>query len=70
MEKNIKIQLGGLENLDEETLGMLIDSLVEFYQNKYGMSLGKIELDEPEIPDYNEENFDLAKNYLKKFRLQ
>ena len=70
MEKNIRIQLGGLENLDEETLGMLIDSLVELYQTKYGISLGKIELDEPEVPDYNTENLDVAKNYLKKFRLQ
>ena len=70
MEKNYKIHFEGIDSLNEETLGMLIDSLVGLYQTKYGISLGDIELDEPEVPDYNTENLDIAKNYLKKYRLQ
>jgi len=67
MDKKIRINLAGVEELDEETLGMLIDGLVELYQNKYGLD---ILLDEPEKPVYDAENVDFAKDYLKKFRLQ
>jgi hypothetical protein len=64
---NIRINLAGIEMLDEQMLGMLIDSLVEVYQEKYGLD---ISLDEPEKPVYDAENVDFAKDYLKKFRLQ
>ena len=67
MDKKIKITLAGIENLDEQMLGMLIDNLVDFYQNKFGLD---ISIDEPEKPVYDVENIDNAKNYLKKFRLQ
>jgi len=66
-DKDIRVNLAGIELLDEQMLGMLIDSLVEVYQNKYGLD---ISLDEPEKPVYDAENVDVAKNYLKKFRLQ
>jgi hypothetical protein len=48
-------------------LGMLIDSLVEMYEVKYGID---ISLDEPEKPVYDAENVGFAKDYLKKFRLK
>jgi hypothetical protein len=67
MDKKIKINVAGINDLDEEMLGMLIDSLVELYQNKYGLD---ILLDEPDKPEYDAENLDVAKDYLKKFRLQ
>ena len=66
-DKDIRINLAGIEMLDEQMLGMLIDSLVEIYQEKYGLD---ISLDEPEKPVYDAENVDFAKDYLKKFRLQ
>lgn len=66
-DKDIRINLAGIEMLDEQMLGMLIDSLVEVYQEKYGLD---ISLDEPEKPVYDAENVDFAKDYLKKFRLQ
>ena len=66
-DKDIRINLAGIEMLDEQMLGMLIDSLVEVYQEKYGLD---ISLDEPEKPVYDTENIDFVKDYLKKFRLQ
>lgn len=65
-DKDIRINLAGIEMLDEQMLGMLIDSLVDIYQVKYGLD---ISLDEPEKPVYDAENLDSVKDYLKKFRL-
>jgi hypothetical protein len=67
MSKNVKINIAGVELLDEEMLGTLIDSLVDLYTLKFGL---KIDLDEPEKPIYDAEDVDFAKNYLKKYRLQ
>lgn len=67
MNKNYKFTIAGIDKLDEEMLGMLIDSLVEVYTQKFGMP---INLDEPEVPEYDAEDLDFAKNYLKKYRLQ
>ena len=67
MNKNLKINLVGVENLSEEVLGTLIDNLVEIYTHKFGLG---ISLDEPEVPEYDAEDIDFAKNYLKKYRLQ
>ena len=66
-DKNIKINLQGFQELNEQVLGLLIDSLVEMYEIKYGLD---ISLDEPEKPVYDAENVDFAKDYLKKFRLK
>jgi hypothetical protein len=65
-DKKIRINIAGIEGLNEEMLGMLIDSLVEMYEEKYGID---ISLDEPEKPVYDAENIDFVKDYLKKFRL-
>lgn len=67
MDKNLKINLVGVDTLSEEVLGTLIDSLVDLYTIKFGM---KIDLEEPEKPEYDAEDIDFAKNYLKKYRLQ
>ena len=66
MKKNYKINIAGVETLDEETLGMLIDCLVDLYSAKFGLG---ITLEEPERPRYDAEDLDLAKDYLKKYRL-
>jgi CRISPR/Cas system endoribonuclease Cas6 (RAMP superfamily) len=68
MEKNYKMNIMGLENLDEKMLAELIDNLVELYIQNYGIDF-KLEDDEPEKPDFKTENLDIAKNYLQKFRL-
>ena len=67
MNKNLKINLVGVDQLDEQVLGTLIDNLVELYTVKFGL---KIDIDEPEVPEYDAEDVDFAKNYLKKYRLQ
>jgi hypothetical protein len=66
-DKDIRINLHGFQELNEQVLGLLIDSLVEMYEEKYGID---ISLDEPEKPVYDAENVDFAKDYLKKFRLK
>lgn len=66
MSKNYKINIAGVETLDEETLGMLIDCLVDLYSAKFGLSIA---LEEPERPRYDAEDLSVAKDYLKKYRL-
>jgi hypothetical protein len=66
MKKNYKINIAGVETLDEETLGMLIDCLVDLYSAKFGLG---ITLEEPERPRYDAEDLSVAKDYLKKYRL-
>jgi len=66
MSKNYKINIAGVETLDEETLGMLIDCLVDLYSAKFGLG---ITLEEPERPRYDTEDLGVAKDYLKKYRL-
>jgi len=67
VDKNLKINLVGVDTLSEEVLGTLIDSLVDLYTIKFGM---KIDLEEPEKPEYDAEDLSIAKDYLKKYRLQ
>jgi hypothetical protein len=66
MNRNLKINLVGVENLSEEVLGTLIDNLVELYTIKFGL---KIDLGEPEKPEYDAEDLSIAKDYLKKYRV-
>jgi hypothetical protein len=68
MNKKINMSLVGFESLDQESMGMLIDTLIEIYSNQYGIDLG--ELEQPEKPTYECETVDDAKEYLKKFRLE
>lgn len=62
-----RLHIRGIDCLDEKMLGTLIDSLVDYYASKFGLD---IPLDEPDKPEYDAENLDVAKDYLKKFRLQ
>ena len=64
----MNVSLLGLDNLDKETLELLIDSLVEYYTNEYGIELD--DLVEPEKPTYETETITDATEYLKKFRLK
>jgi len=64
----MNVSLLGLDNLDKETLELLIDSLVEYYANEYGIELD--DLAEPEKPIYETETITDATEYLKKFRLK
>jgi len=66
--KNIKLNLAGIELLDQETLGMIIDELIAYYANNYGIEID--ESDEPDVPTFDCENIDDANTYLKKFRLE
>ena len=66
MSKNLKINLVGVDTLSEEVLGTLIDSLVDLYTIKFGM---KIDLEEPEKPEYDAEDLSIAKDYLKIYRV-
>jgi hypothetical protein len=65
MDKNIRINLSGVDTLDEETLGMLIDGLVDLYTSRFGLG---INIEEPERPRYDAEDLSIAKDYLKKYR--
>jgi hypothetical protein len=67
-DKKMNVSLLGLDNLDKETLELLIDSLVEYYANEYGIELD--DLVEPEKPTYETETITDATEYLKKFRLK
>lgn len=64
--KQYKLNINGLDCLDEKMLGTLIDSLVDYYTSKFGLDMA---IEEPEKPEYDAENLDVAKNYLKKFRI-
>lgn len=64
--KQYTLKIQGLDCLDEQMLGALIDSLVDFYTSKFGLDMS---IDEPEKPVYDAENLDIAKDYLKKYRL-
>jgi hypothetical protein len=69
--KNIKLNLAGIELLDQETLGMIIDELIAYYANNYGIEIDESdESDEPDVPTFDCENIDGANTYLKKFRLE
>ena len=61
-----KLNIKGLDCLDEKMLGTLIDSLVDYYSSKFGLDMA---IEEPDKPEYDAEKLDVAKNYLKKFRL-
>jgi len=67
MDKNLKINLVGVDTLSEEVLGTLIDNLVDLYTAKFGLG---ITLEEPERPQYDAEDLSIAKDYLKQYRLQ
>ena len=64
--KQYQLNIQGLDCLDEKMLGTLIDSLVDYYTSKFGLDMS---IDEPEKPQYDAENLDVAKDYLKKFRI-
>jgi hypothetical protein len=70
--KQYQLNIKGLDCLDEQMLGALIDSLVDYYASKFGLDMTLCHFttpDEPEKPVYDAENLDVAKDYLKKFRL-
>lgn len=64
--KQYTLNIKGLDCLDEKMLGTLIDNLVDYYTSKFGLDMS---IDEPEKPQYDAENLDVAKDYLKKFRI-
>lgn len=65
---NIRINLDGLKMLDEKMLALLIDNLVEYYADTFGLdNLSDIP---PSKPNYDCEDTTMAKEYLKKFRLK
>ena len=67
-KKQYKLNLEGLDLLDEKMLGAVIDSLVDFYVDKFGLDM-YMSNEEPDKPEYDAEKLDVAKDYLKKFRI-
>jgi hypothetical protein len=65
-EKQYQLNFKGLDLLDEKMLGALIDNLVDFYVDKFGLDTS---IEEPDKPEYSVEKLDVVKDYLKKFRL-
>ena len=67
MNDEYRIKLDGLDKMDEKILGLLIDSLVDYYTQKFGLdNLSDVP---PTKPTYDYEDTTLAKEYLKKFKL-
>lgn len=67
MDKNYKFNVTSLVSvLSQDQLGELIDVLVEYYADTYGLD-GFTPV-EPELPKFEDENLILAKNILDKFR--
>jgi len=69
MDKNIRVNLDGLKMLDERMLAALIDNLVEYYSDTYGLEDLSDIPQVPSKPQYDCEDLSIAKEYLKKFRL-
>ena len=69
-DKDIRVNLDGLKMMDERMLAALIDSLVEYYTNTFGLDDLSDIPQEPSKPSYDCEDLSIAKEYLKKFRLQ
>jgi hypothetical protein len=67
MNDEYRIKLEGIDKMDAKILGLLIDSLVDYYTEKFGLeNLSDVE---PAKPSYDYEDTTLAKEYLQKFRL-
>jgi len=69
-DKEVRVNLDGLKLLDERLLAAVIDSLVEYYAENYGLdNLSDIPV-APRKPSYDCEDLSVAKEYLKKFRIK
>jgi hypothetical protein len=68
-DKDIRVNLDGLKMMDERMLAALIDSLVEYYSETYGLDDLSDIPQVPSKPSFDCEDLTIAKNYLKKFRL-
>ena len=68
-DKDIKVNLAGLKMMDERMLTALIDSLVEYYVDTYGLEDLSDIPQVPSKPSYDCEDLSIAKEYLKKYRL-
>jgi hypothetical protein len=69
MDKEIRVNLDALKMMDERMLAAVIDSLVEYYTNNYGLEDLSDIPQQPSKPQYDCEDLSIAKDYLKKFRL-
>lgn len=69
MDKNIRVNLDGLKMMDERMLAALIDNLVEYYSDTYGLEDLSDIPQVPRKPSYDCEDLSIAKEYLKKYRL-
>ena len=69
-DKDIRINLDGLKMLDARMLASLIDNLVEYYAENYGLEDLSDIPQVPSKPSYDCEDLSTAKEYLKKFRIE
>jgi hypothetical protein len=67
--KEVRVNLDGLKSLDERLLAAVIDSLVEYYAENYGLEDLSDIPQTPSKPSYDYEDLSIAKEYLKKYRL-
>jgi len=68
-DKEIRVNLDALKMMDERMLAAVIDSLVEYYTNNYGLEDLSDIPQVPSKPQYDCEDLSIAKDYLKKYRL-
>jgi hypothetical protein len=69
-DKEVRVNLDGLKMLDERLLAAVIDSLVEYYAENYGLTdLSDIPQPPPSKPSYECEDLSIAKEYLQKYRI-
>jgi hypothetical protein len=68
-DKEVRVNLDGLKALDERLLAAVIDSLVEYYAENYGLEDLSDIPQAPSKPSYECEDLSIAKDYLKKYRL-
>lgn len=68
-DREIRVNLDALKMMDERMLAAVIDSLVEYYANNYGLEDLSDIPQQPKKPSYDYEDLSIAKDYLKKYRL-
>jgi hypothetical protein len=68
-DKEIRVNLDALKMMDERMLAAVIDSLVEYYAENYGLEDISDIPQAPSKPSYDYEDLSVTKDYLKKYMI-